>query len=301
MPTLVDVSPRDGLQDESITLSPRDRADFICRLAEAGFTRIEATSFVNPQKVPQMSEAEEVIKLISDSCEAQLSALVLNERGLERAADSGIREINYVVVATDEFSLKNQGFDTNESLNRWFRVQERSQELEIKATLTIGAAFGCPYSGEVPLKHLESLLEKIRDSHPFEICLADTIGAAAPTDVIDKLNLVKDIHPDALTRLHCHNSRNLGLANAYAATVWGVDVLDSSAAGLGGCPFSVSATGNIPSEDLIYMLERMGIYTGIQLKKLLEISSWVCEKLDRESSGMLQNVGLFPKEENPEN
>ena len=297
MPILVDVSPRDGLQDEAITLSPKNRADFIQRLAAVGFRRIEATSFVNPQRVPQMSEAEEVIKLIPADCEAQLSALVLNERGLERAFESGIKEINYVIVATDEFSIKNQGCDTNESLKRWFRVQEKSLELDIKATLTVGAAFGCPYSGEVSLEHLSSLLEKINGSNPFEVCLADTIGAAAPTDVIKKLDLVKEILPGSLTRLHCHNSRNLGLANAYAAAIWGVDVLDSSAAGLGGCPFSVSATGNIPSEDLIYMFERMGISTGIQLSNLLDVSSWVCKKLNRESAGMLQNVGLFPKKE----
>ena len=147
---------------------------------------------------------------------------------------------------------------------------------------------------EVNIDHLNSLLQKVVDSPPFEICLADTIGAAAPNDVLNKLDLVRDFLPDSLTRLHCHNSRNLGLANAYAAIVWGVDALDASTAGLGGCPFSVAATGNIPSEDLIYMLQRMGIENRVELRNLLEISSWVCEKLGRESSGMLQNVGIFP-------
>ena len=131
--------------------------------------------------------------------------------------------------------------------------------------------------------------------------MADTIGAAAPNDVINKLGLLRELLPSSLTRLHCHNSRNLGLANAYAAIVWGVDALDASTAGLGGCPFSVSATGNIPSEDLIYMLQRMGIENHVKLKNLLDTASWVCKKLDRESSGMLQNVGIFPPTKNDEN
>ncbi len=294
MTVLVDVSPRDGLQDEQVVLSPKVRAEFISRLAIAGFERIEAVSFVNPERVPQMAGAEEVIQQVPDKYRDCLSALVLNEKGLERADDSGIREVNYVIVATDDFSLKNQGFDTNESVDRWLNVQQKCEQLDIRATLTIGAAFGCPYSGEVNIDHLNSLLQKVVDSPPFEICLADTIGAAAPNDVLNKLDLVRDFLPDSLTRLHCHNSRNLGLANAYAAIVWGVDALDASTAGLGGCPFSVAATGNIPSEDLIYMLQRMGIENRVELSNLLEISSWVCEKLGRESSGMLQNVGLFP-------
>ncbi len=298
MTVLIDVSPRDGLQDEHIVLSPKIRAEFISRLAIAGFERIEATSFVNPKKVPQMTEAEEVIEQVPEEYRGRLSALVLNEKGLERASSSGIREINYVVVATDDFSLKNQGFDTNESVDRWLNVQQKCEELGIRATLTIGAAFGCPYSGEVDIDHLNLLLQKIIESPPFEICLADTIGAAAPNDVLEKLSLVRDLLPDSLTRLHCHNSRNLGLANAYAAIIWGVDALDSSTAGLGGCPFSVGATGNIPSEDLIYMLQRMGIENHVDLGNLLDVASWICKKLERESSGMLQNVGVFPPNNN---
>ena len=222
----------------------------------------------------------------------------MNERGLERAQDAGIREITYVVVVTDTFSQNNQGFDTVSSLNRWAMIRNRCEADRIKTTLTLAAAFGCPFEGEVSTSHLRSLLIRVADTPPEEICMVDTIGVAVPTDVVRRLDLVTEVLPEVRTRLHCHNTRNSGLANAYAGLIWGVGALDSSTGGLGGCPFSISSTGNIPSEDLIYMLERMGYDTGIRLREVIDTASWICGELDREPDGMVVNAGVFPPEVN---
>jgi hydroxymethylglutaryl-CoA lyase len=294
VPVVVDVGPRDGLQDEAMVLDPVKRAEYINRLSSAGFERIEVTSFVNPARVPQMANAEAVISKLTKKSLSGASALVLNERGLERAGLAGIREINYVAVVTDTFSLRNQGFDTASSLSRWDTIRNQCEADKIKTTLTLAAAFGCPFEGEVSNNYLYSLLLRVADSPPDEICVADTIGAAVPTDVIRILNLVKEVLPAVRTRLHCHNTRNSGMANAYAAVVWGVGALDSSTGGLGGCPFSNSTTGNIPSEDLIYMLDRMGYDTGIRLSEVIDTASWICGELNRDPDGMLVSAGQFP-------
>lgn len=293
-PVLVDVGPRDGLQDEPIVLDPRTRADYANRLANSGFRRIEVTSFVNPERVPQMADAERVVENLSEASLAASSALVLNEQGLQRAHKSGLGEINYVVVSTDTFSLRNQGFSTSDSIKRWSKVWQLCQEHGIRTTLTLAAAFGCPFEGEVPVDRLRCILSSVVGSPPDEICLADTIGVAVPTDIVERLDLVKEVVPQARTRLHCHNTRNTGLANAYAATIWGVEALDASTGGLGGCPFSPSSTGNVPSEDLIYMLERMGHDTGIRLLDIIDTASWVCAELNRTPTGMVVSAGQFP-------
>ena len=294
VPVVVDVGPRDGLQDEAMVLDPAMRAEYINRLSSAGFERIEITSFVNPARVPQMANAEDVISKLTKKSLSGASALVLNERGLERAVLAGIREINYVAVVTDTFSLRNQGFDTASSLSRWKTIRNQCEADNIKTTLTMAAAFGCPFEGEVSNSYLHSLLLRVADFPPDEICVADTIGVAVPTDVIRILNLVQEVLPAVRTRLHCHNTRNSGMANAYAAVVWGVGSLDSSTGGLGGCPFSNSTTGNIPSEDLIYMLERMGYDTGIRLSEVIDTASWVCGELNRVPDGMVVSAGQFP-------
>ena len=298
---IIEVAPRDGLQDEPVQLSTSDKVDFITRLVEAGFTRIEVTSFVHPRAVPQMADAEDVMAALARSDAVSYSALVLNERGLERALAAGVDEINYVVVATDTFAGRNQNTTTADGLALWNRISELSRASSLTTAVTIGAAFGCPFEGEVEPGRLEWILRELAENPPDEISLADTIGVAVPSDVIQRLGLVKQIAPTVRRRLHVHNTRNTGIANAYAAVEAGVDALDASAGGIGGCPFAPAATGNIPSEDLIYMLHRMGIQTGVVLESLIDTVGWLGEVLGKEPPGLLSRSGIFPPTKLPSN
>ena len=289
---IIEVAPRDGLQDEPVHLSTREKVAFITRLVEAGFTRIEVTSFVHPRAVPQMADAEAVMAALPRTDAVSYSALVLNERGLERALAAGVDEINYVVVATDTFAGHNQNTTTADGLALWNRISELARASSLTTAVTIGAAFGCPFEGEVGADRLEWILRNLTEHPPDEISLADTIGVAVPTDVVHRLGMVKQIAPTVRRRLHVHNTRNTGIA--YAAVEAGVDALDASAGGIGGCPFAPSATGNIPTEDLIYMLHRMGVSTGVALESLVDTVGWLGEVLGNESPGLLSRAGIFP-------
>tara|TARA_B100000686_G_C16797976_1_gene983781 strand:+ start:1299 stop:2228 length:930 start_codon:yes stop_codon:yes gene_type:complete len=291
---LIDVGPRDGLQNETQILDVKTRVRFIELLVEAGVRRMEAVSFVNPKRVPQMANAEEIMGSLPLNSDVTYIGLVLNRRGFDRAIDAGCKEINYALVASDAFSKRNQGTSIEQAVEIYKDISLRAKSVNIRCSLTISTAFGCPFQGEVPQERVAELVKKCADSEPCEIALADTIGCAVPNQVTSLFRTIMGIAPKSKFRAHFHNTRNTGLANCYAAIEAGVHAIDSSAGGIGGCPFAPKATGNVPSEDLIFMLHRMGIETGIDIEKMIFIGNWIGNKLGHDVPAMLGKAGIFP-------
>lgn len=294
---IIDVGPRDGLQNESEILDVGTRLAFIAKLADAGIRRMEAASFVNPKRVPQMADAEDVMAGLPDNDGVTYIGLVLNRRGLDRALEAGCREVNYALVASDTFSQKNQGTTIEEAVDVYEDIAAVAKAAGVRCSLTISTAFGCPFQGEVPAERVIGLVERVAGDDTYEIALADTIGCAVPNQVADLFGAVMEIAPGARLRAHFHNTRNTGLANCYAAVEAGVQSIDASAGGIGGCPFAPRATGNVPSEDLVYMLERMGIDTGIDIDKLIAAGDWIGEQLGHAIPAMIGKAGVFPPAE----
>ncbi len=296
--TIIEVSPRDGLQNDPSDLSTEAKADLVGRVAAAGIRRVEATSFVSPRAVPKMADAERVIDELRrrpDTPPVSLIGLVVNERGVARAAAAGVDEVNVVVVATDTFSVRNQGMTTADSLARLPDLLGAAHRAGLKTSVTVAAAFGCPFEGEVPVGRVADVAGAVAECRPDEIALGDTFGVAVPTDVTERLRALEGIAASGVTlRAHFHNTRNTGLANAVAAVEAGVTALDASLGGVGGCPFAPQATGNIPTEDLVYLLERMGVSTGVDLDQLIEEAGWLADALDHAVPGMLAKAGTFP-------
>jgi hydroxymethylglutaryl-CoA lyase len=292
---IVEVGPRDGLQSESQVLSTERKVEFIRRLGAAGLARIEVASFVNPKRVPQMADAEAVLSALGRSPGSRHIGLVLNRRGFERAQAAGCSEVGMAIAATESFSQRNQGCSVDEGIDAWLEIATLARAAGIRAQITISTAFGCPFEGEVPVDRVRAIAERVAAGEPDEIAVADTIGVAVPTQVAAVLGALRTSLPRARLRAHFHNTRNTGLANAYAAVEAGVRALDASCGGIGGCPFAPAATGNIPTEDLVYMLQRMGIETGVNLPALLETSRWLEEVLAHPVPGMVVKAGLFPK------
>jgi hydroxymethylglutaryl-CoA lyase len=291
---IVEVAPRDGLQSEDVILDTDTKVELINRSVEAGIRRIEVCSFVNPARVPQMADAEAVLAALPKRDDVTYIGLVLNRRGFDRAAEAGMREVNVVAVATDTFAQRNQGATSDETVKVFEDIAPLALAAGIRPTITISASFGCPYEGEVPAARVVEIARRAASAGASEVALADSIGAAAPTDVVERLDAVRAVLGDAALRAHFHNTRNTGLANAYAAVGCNVDALDASLGGIGGCPFAPNATGNIPTEDLAYMLERMGIDTGVDLAALAAVVPWIEEKLGKRVPGLLSKAGLFP-------
>ena len=292
---IVEVGPRDGLQSEPGVLPTATKVAFIERAIAIGARRIEVASFVNPKRVPQMADAEEVLKALPRRDGVYYIGLVLNWKGFERAAAAGCNEIGMAVVASDTFNQRNQGVTTDQSIAAWLEIAAAAQEAGIRPQVTVSAAFGCPFEGEVPVARVVEIARRVAEVGPFEIALADTIGVGVPTQVTELVARVREAVPGIPLRCHFHNTRNTGLANAFAAVQAGVATLDSSLGGIGGCPFAPAATGNIPTEDLIYMLERSGYDTGISLDGAIETGKWLQEQLGRPVPGMLVKAGGFPK------
>ncbi|MDA8372819.1 MAG: hydroxymethylglutaryl-CoA lyase [Actinomycetota bacterium] len=294
--TIVEVSARDGLQNEAVEFSTAEKTRLIEESVAAGLTRVESCSFVNPKRVPQMADAEAVMEGLSPAARAASIGLVLNERGIDRAIAAGLPEINYVVVATETFSRRNQGMSVDENLAQLSRVVPRAKEAGIRTSVGISAAFGCPYEGEVSEAVIAELAKRIAELQPEEIGLADTIGAGVPPMVADRVGLTKEVIAGSSIGLRCHfhNTRNTGIANAYAAVQEGVRALDASIGGIGGCPFAPRATGNVATEDLVFMLERSGYSTGVDLEALFAITGWLGEKLGKPVPGLLSRAGNFP-------
>ncbi len=289
---IVEVSARDGIQNEKIILSVDAKLDLIARAVAAGARRLEVTSFVNPARVPQMADAAELAARLPRGA-ARYIGLALNAKGFERAADARLDEVNFVVVASDTFSRRNQGMGTDDALRVWTDIAAAARG-RIEAGVTIGAAFGCPFEGEVPVDRLLSVVEGAMAADPFELALADTIGVATPQDVAVRVAAVRAAFPEVRLRLHLHNTRNTGLANAWAGLAAGVRVFDASLGGVGGCPFAPRATGNIATEDLVYMLERAGVATGLDLDACIAAATWLEAQLDHAVPGMVMKAGGFP-------
>lgn len=291
---IVEVGPRDGLQNEPEALPIATRREFIERVVGCGIRRIEVASFVNPKRVPQMADADELVRSLPRHAGVHYVGLVLNRRGFDRAIAAGCDEIGMVVVATDTFNQRNQGATTAESVAAWLEMARAAQAAGIRAQVTISAAFGCPYEGEVAPERVVELARNVADGAPIEIAIADSIGAGVPAQVTDLLGRLKQALPGMKLRCHFHNTRNTGIANAWAAVEAGVDVLDASIGGIGGCPFAPAATGNIPTEDLLYMLSRMDIRTGVDLGRTIETARWLGQQFGRTVPGLLGRAGVFP-------
>ncbi|MBA4026397.1 MAG: hydroxymethylglutaryl-CoA lyase [Gordonia sp.] len=292
--TLVEVSPRDGLQNEQTLLSVDEKVELIARSVAAGVKRIEAVSFVNPKRVPQMAGAEEVMAQVPRSADVSYIGLVLNRRGLERALAAGVDEVNAVVVATDEFSTRNQGCTVAEGISAWEDIAADARAAGVRTTVTVAASFGCPFSGEVDPAWVIELADRLAQAGPDEIALADTIGVGVPAQVRTLATGVGRVAPDVPQRWHFHNTRNTGYANALTALETGADALDASIGGFGGCPFAPAATGNIASEDLIYALNRSGVSTGVALGTLTDAATWLGARLDKDVPALLGRAGNFP-------
>ena len=291
---IVEVGPRDGLQNEPTLLATATKIAFINAAIAAGVRRIEVASFVNPKRVPQMADAEEVLRALPRRDGVYYIGLVLNRKGFERAAAAGCNEIGMAVVASDTFNQRNQGATTAESIAAWSDIARAAHGAGIRPQVTISAAFGCPFEGETPVARVVEIAERVAQAGPFELAIADTIGVGVPSQVAEIVGRLREKLPAMPLRFHFHNTRNTGLANAYAAIEAGVTTLDASIGGIGGCPFAPAATGNIPTEDLVYMLTRMGVDTGIDLEALIAISRWLQEQLGRPVPGMLVKAGGFP-------
>ena len=292
---IVEVGPRDGLQSEPEVLPTALKLELIERLVAAGVRRIEVASFVHPKKVPQMADAESVMAALPRRVDVQYVGLVLNRRGFDRALAAGCTEIGMVAVATDSFGKRNQGTSIEESIAAWEEIAPLAHAAQIRAQVTISVSFGCPFEGEVPAQRVVDIAKRLAASKPVEIALADTIGVAVPSQVTQLVEQVRAVVGDTPLRCHFHNTRNTAVANAYAAVLAGVRTLDASVGGIGGCPFAPNATGNVATEDLLYMLSRSGFDTGIDLGRLIETANWLQEQRGRPVPSMLSKAGGFPK------
>ena len=294
---LVEVSPRDGLQNEAITLSVAARVELIARCVAAGVRRIEAVSLVSPTRVPQMAGAEEVMAALPRISGVSYIGLVLNRRGLERALAAGVDEVNAVVFASETFSRRNQGVSIEEAIATWTDVARDARAAKVRASVTVSASFGCPFEGEVPADRVVDIVRRVSAGGPDEIALADTIGVGVPAQVHALVRATREVAADIRLRAHFHNTRNTGYANALAAVDAGVGVLDASAGGIGGCPFAPNATGNIATEDLVYALHRSGRRTGIDLTRIAAVGTWLGQQLGKdEVPALLGRAEPFPPE-----
>ena len=292
--SLMEVAPRDGLQNEPVDVPTADKVELIERSIDAGVQRIEAVSFVHPQRVPRMADAEEVMAAVPRRRDVSYTGMVLNPRGMERALAAGVDEVNAVIVASETFSRRNQGCGIDEAVDHWLRIAAAARSAGMRTTVTFGAAFGCPFEGEVPAGRVLELVSRALEGRPDEIAVADTIGVGTPDQVGTLLSGLAERAPGVATRCHFHNTRNTGYANAVAALRHDVGTLDASLGGIGGCPFAPEATGNIASEDLLYTLNRMGVHTGVRLEALLDSARWLSARLGRETPGLLPRAGGFP-------
>ncbi|HJP04675.1 MAG: hydroxymethylglutaryl-CoA lyase [Chromatiales bacterium] len=294
--SIVEVGPRDGLQSEPEILSTETKLELINRAIDAGIRRMEVTSFVHPKRVPQMADAEDVIRGLPGMDDFTAIGLVLNKRGFERARDVQIDEVGMAVVASETYNQRNNGASVEESIGAWLEIAAEAKQAGIRANCMVSSAFGCPFEGEVPLSRVLDIADRIMEGDPVELGFADSIGVGVPAQVTEMIGAVKEKYPGTPLRFHFHNTRNTGLANAQAAVDGGVDSLDASIAGIGGCPFAPAATGNIPTDDLLYLLDRSGVETGVSLEKIIEISHWLDEQLGgRGTPAMLPKAGIFPQ------
>jgi hydroxymethylglutaryl-CoA lyase len=291
---MVEVSPRDGLQNEPMLFTTAQKLELIGRALDAGARRIEATSFVNPRLVPQMSDAEAVAAGLPRGNGVIFIGLVLNKRGALRAIEADMDELGTVCAASDGFARRNQGMSSDESLAMCGEVVRLAGEHGRRAQVTISTAFGCPFDGQVDPERVVDMARTAAEAGPVEIAIADTIGVAGPGEVSRLVRRVAAAIKPLPVRVHFHNTRNTGLANVWAAVEAGAKIVDASLGGIGGCPFAPRATGNVPTEDVAYLLERSGYRTGLNLDRLIESARWLGSTMGREVPGMLSRAGAFP-------
>ncbi len=296
--SILEVGPRDGLQSEPAIIPTEIKKEFIVRTVDAGIKKIEVTSFVHPKKVPQMADAEKLVESLPDYDDVSYIGLIMNQKGFERAKNCGIQEVGMVIVSTDTYNMRNQGVTTQQSIDNWLEIASEAQSAGIKTNVVIACAFGCPYEGEVDPEKIVEIAEKALQGSPDILGLADSVGVAVPNQVKNVFSLIKELNPDIPLRTHLHNTRNTGLANAAAAIDSGVSIIDASTGGIGGCPFAPKATGNIPTDDLLYMLDRSNIETGVNLNDVVQTTQWLEEILDRNVPAMVPKAGIFPENAN---
>jgi hydroxymethylglutaryl-CoA lyase len=292
---IVEVGPRDGLQNEKTLFDVDQKLEMIRRLEAAGARRMEVVSFVNPKRVPQMAGAEEIMAALPREKGRSRIGLVLNMRGWERCVAAGCDEANVVVCASDGFGIRNQGASVDEQVKTLGDIMAVRRKEEPPVTMTVSVAFGCPFDGEVPEDRVIEIVKAAADMRVAEIALADTIGVADPWTVRRRIEAARKAAGHIPLRLHFHDTRNTGLANAFAGVEAGVDILDASVGGLGGCPFAPNATGNVGTEDLVYMLERAGFETGYDLGQLIEIGQWASDLLGKRVASSVGRAGGFPQ------
>jgi hydroxymethylglutaryl-CoA lyase len=291
---IVEVAPRDGLQNEKVLVGLEDKAELVRRAIDAGARRIEVGSFVNPAKVPQMAGTDELIAMLPRRDDVTYIGLLMNQRGLDRAIAAGIDEVGAVCVSTDSFAMRNQGQLSDESVAVAAGLVRAGIAAGKSAQVTIGAAFGCPFEGEVAPERVVEMAKRLAEANPREIALADTIGVATPGEVDRLVRAVAAAIGPIPVRVHLHNTRNTGLANAWAAAAAGARAIDTALGGIGGCPFAPKATGNIPTEDVVYMFERSGLATGLDLDALIAGAEWLAGVMGSTLPGMVSRAGNFP-------
>lgn len=291
---IVEVSPRDGLQNESQAVSTDDKLRLINRAVNAGIKRLEIASFVNPKRVPQMADAEEVVTKAPRPGDVTYIGLVMNRRGAERAFETDIDQLGAITLCSDTFAQKNQGQSARETLDVACEIIRLARAEGRTATVMISSAFGCPFEGEIAEPDVIEYAKRLAEAEPSEIALADTIGVGDPWRVGSLFGKVREAVPGMPLRGHFHNTRNTGIANAYTAIEAGVTAIDASIGGLGGCPFAPAATGNIATEDLVYMLNRGGIESGVDLDALIDACTWMNGVVGRQLPAMVSRAGNFP-------
>ena len=290
---ICDVGPRDGLQNDPKILEPETRAELVNRLAGAGLPRIEAVSFVNPARVPQMGGAEEVVAAIDRTPDVLYAGLVLNEKGYDRLATTSLDDVHFAFAATETFNRRNQNASVEESLETAERIVARAHEDGLRATVTVGVAFGCPFEGKVDPGTPLGFAERLVAAQADEIVFADTVGVGVPRQVRELVEQALTFAGGRPVGLHMHNTRNTGIANALVGVESGATVLDASVGGIGGCPFAPKATGNVCTEDLVYMLHGEGIDTGVDLDSLISVAEWLEGILERQLDGQVYRAGTF--------
>lgn len=292
---IVEVGPRDGLQNDPVLMPTDIKLEFIDRLIDAGVKRMEAASFVHPKLVPAMADSDTIMARVPRGKGVRYIGLALNERGMRRALESKCDEVNFVMVASEGFGQRNQNATPEETADLFDRIAVLAHDDGVPVSVTISVAFGDPFDGEVPVERVAMLAARAAAAGAVEIALGDTIGVANPWDVRTRIDAVREAAPDARLRLHFHNTRNTAMANIFAAVEAGVDVIDASVGGIGGCPFAPKATGNVATEDVVYMLERGGFDTGLDLSKLIGTAKWLeAEGLKHPVDSALAKAGGFP-------
>ena len=289
--TVYDVGPRDGLQNEPEILDVSTRVELVRKLVDAGVRAIEVASFVDPRRVPQMAHAEEVVEAVGEAPGVVRAGLALNERGYERLVATGLDEVRFAFGVTESFTERNQGASVEESITAAGGIVSRAREDGLRSTVTLSVAFGCPFEGEVDPGWMLEVAGRIAETNPDALVLADTIGVATPGAVRELTARVAAL--GITVGGHFHNTRNTGYANALAALEAGATVLDASIGGLGGCPFAPGATGNVATEDLVYVLEEEGVETGVDLEALLAVGRWLESVLGRELPSRLYRASPF--------